>query len=151
MIHEMVKVWLEEKMKDKKLIVLDGYPRTKKQAELFLNLLKSSTFTGSQFKVINLEISDEKIIERLENRFICSRCKKIYNYPCPACGGKLIRRTDDSREIVTDRLKIYAENVKPLMDFYKDSKTQLAGINSDGTPDTLIANFKKVLSCELLN
>lgn len=148
MIHEMVKAWLEEKMKDKKLIILDGYPRTKKQAELFLSLLKESNFAGCQFKVVNLEIPDEKIIERLENRFICSRCKRTYNYPCPACGGKLIRRTDDTREIVADRLKVYAENVKPLVDFYKESKTQFDDINSDGTPDTLIANFKKVLPCE---
>lgn len=112
-------------------IVLDGYPRTIIQAE---GLDKYLSLKGYKIDiVINLEVSDEKIIERSINRRICSNpnCKAIYNLKnnlpkiegiCDLCGSTLIKRDDDTLELIQKRLEIYDKETKPILDYYEKGK-----------------------------
>lgn len=109
-------------------IILDGFPRTVKQAEELDKILAEK---GKKVdKVINLTTPDEEIVERIVNRRICSNqeCKAVYNLIlnppkkdgiCDKCGSELIIRKDDTEETVRARLKNYFEQTSPLVEYYE--------------------------------
>ncbi len=103
--------------------ILDGFPRTIPQAEALQERLKGKPAPI----VINLDLSDATIIERLTKRVVCETCGATYHLvysppkvkdKCDKCGGKLIQRPDDTEEVITKRLKVYHEQTKPLIAFY---------------------------------
>lgn len=107
--------------------ILDGFPRTLPQAEALQDQLKGKTVPV----VINLDLSDAKIIERLTNRVICETCGTpyhlIYSPPktqgkCDKCNGKLIQRSDDTEAVIKKRLKVYHEQTAPLTAYYSKQK-----------------------------
>ena len=110
-------------------IILDGFPRTVKQAEELDRILAEK---GKKVdKVYNLTTPEEEIIERIVNRRVCSNqeCKAIYNIVlnppkvegiCDKCGSELIRRKDDTEETVRTRLKNYFEQTAPLVEYYQN-------------------------------
>ncbi len=110
--------------------ILDGYPRTLNQAKLLDDIF--SNFKFLDYKVIEIDISDEIIVHRILGRYSCSDCNSIYNdyfLPtketgiCDKCGGKnLNRRTDDKLDTVKSRLKTYHEQSVPVLSYYKDKK-----------------------------
>ena len=101
--------------------ILDGVPRTVAQAEAIEEL-------GIRIdKVIDLEVADEVIVERLTGRLVCGNCGTSYHVThnpssdaekCDRCGGKLIARKDDEPATVLERLAVYHELTEPLKDFY---------------------------------
>ena len=109
-------------------IILDGFPRTVKQAEELDKILAEK---GKKVdKVINLTTPDEEIVERIINRRVCSNqeCKAVYNLIlnppkkdgiCDKCGSELIIRKDDTEETVRARLKNYFEQTSPLVEYYE--------------------------------
>lgn len=107
--------------------ILDGFPRTLAQAEVFQAHLQGKVTPV----VINLDLSDAKIIERLSQRVSCERCGTPYHLTysppktkgiCDKCQGKLIQRSDDKEEVIIKRLKVYHEQTKPLIHFYTQRK-----------------------------
>lgn len=125
---ELVKNRLEEKDVEDG-IILDGFPRTVKQAEeLDLILDKKGKKVDL---VINLTTPEEEIIERIVNRRVCSNqeCKAVYNLIlnppkqegiCDKCGSKLIQRKDDNEETVKARFNSYIEQTSPLVKYYEE-------------------------------
>ena len=109
-------------------IILDGFPRTVKQAEELDRILERK---GKKVDiVINLTTPEEEIIERIVNRRVCSNqnCKAVYNLIlnppkkegiCDKCGHELIQRKDDNVETVKSRLKSYFEITSPLVEYYE--------------------------------
>ncbi|WP_099204857.1 adenylate kinase [Scatolibacter rhodanostii] len=101
--------------------ILDGFPRTIPQAEA---LDKMGVVID---KVIDIEVSDERIVTRMSGRRVCEKCGSsyhmLYKKPakegiCNACGGTLIQRKDDHPDTVKDRLDVYHDQTEPLKDFY---------------------------------
>ncbi|WP_098038202.1 adenylate kinase [Estrella lausannensis] len=126
--------------------VLDGFPRSIPQAEALDRLLAS---TGS-YKVINLQVADQTIIERIEGRESCPSCGAVYNkYSSPSkkgalcekCGTELVQRSDDKKEVVEERLRQYYSQTEPLIGFY-EKKGKLVHI--DGREDPQIV-FKEIM------
>lgn len=109
-------------------IILDGFPRTVKQAEELDKLLAQK---GKKVDmVINLTTPEDEIIERIVNRRICSNsdCKTVYNLVlnppkvegvCDKCGSELIQRKDDTIETVKSRLDSYFKQTSPLVEYYE--------------------------------
>ena len=107
--------------------ILDGFIRTIPQAEAFDKMLEE---TGNKIDVVvNLEVPDEEILERVTNRRICKNCKSVYNTVlspskvegiCDKCGGNLYQRDDDTLEKATNRLKVYYKETAPLTEYYKE-------------------------------
>ena len=109
-------------------IILDGFPRTVKQAEELDRMLEAK---GKKVDmVINLTTPEKEIIERTVNRRICtnSECKAIYNLVlnppkeegiCDRCGSKLMRRKDDTEETIKRRIETYLDETEPLVEYYK--------------------------------
>ena len=103
--------------------ILDGVPRTVAQAEALEEM-----GVGID-KVVDIEVSDERIIQRLSGRRVCSACGASYHTTakpsvkpdvCDRCGGALIVRKDDEPATILERLKVYHELTEPLVDFYRE-------------------------------
>ena len=107
--------------------ILDGFPRTIKQAELLDEALKA---LGKNLDaVVYFQVEDDIILQRLTARISCKKCGEIYNKlfmppkeegVCDKCGGELFQRPDDSLETAQERLKVFYANTPPLIDFYGD-------------------------------
>jgi adenylate kinase len=98
--------------------VLDGFPRTVAQAEALDALM-----TGRDVLVIvDLAVEDEVLVRRLTARRVCGQCGANAASPadtsCGRCGGSFVQRADDREDIVRERLRVYARNTKPLLEFY---------------------------------
>jgi adenylate kinase len=127
--------------------LLDGYPRTLNQAfALDIILSEFGIFLDA---VINVYVPSSIIIDRIVGRRVCPSCGAGYHIKalkpkvsgiCDACGHKLIQREDDTEEIVVNRLRVYEERTKPLLEFY-NQKGLL--INIDGNGD-IIDIFKRI-------
>ena len=113
--------------------ILDGFPRTVAQAEALDKM-------GVKIdKVIEIDIADEKIISRLVDRRVCTKCGASYhlkNKPtnvegvCNLCGGKVEARVDDQPDVVLSRLKTYHEKTAPLKGYY-EKKGILVTVNGE--------------------
>ena len=102
--------------------LLDGFPRTVEQAEALEGITPLDV-------VINIGISREAVVRRLTARRVCEGCGKIYNLlydpptdeaTCDACGGRLLQRDDDKRDVIENRYDVYERSTAPLIDYYRD-------------------------------
>lgn len=101
--------------------ILDGFPRTVPQAEA----LEAMGVVID--KVVEINVPDEKIQQRLSGRRVCEDCGASYHIDykptavegvCDKCGGKTVQRKDDHPDTILERLKVYHEQTAPLKDFY---------------------------------
>ena len=115
--------------------LLDGFPRTVAQADALENIL--SDLSRKIDYVINIDVDQEILMERLTGRRICKSCGATYhlvfNPPtkegeCDRCGGELYQREDDNEATVKNRLDVNIKQTKPLLDFY-ENKGYLRNIN----------------------
>ncbi|MEB8374667.1 adenylate kinase [Mammaliicoccus sciuri] len=111
----------------KKGFLLDGFPRTVEQADALNKIL--SDLNRKVDAVINIEVAEEELMNRLTGRRICEVCGTTYhlvfNPPkvegvCDLDGGKLYQREDDNPETVANRLSVNVKQTKPLLDFYEN-------------------------------
>jgi adenylate kinase len=126
--------------------ILDGFPRTIPQAEA---LDKFSVVD----KVINFEINDAGVLERLGGRRVCRKCGTNWHVKfnptkdpkvCDKCGGEIYIRDDDKPEAITHRLEVYRAQTEPLIDFYR-KQGKLLDIDASGQVDAVVESFKKAL------
>ena len=130
--------------------ILDGFPRTIKQAELLEEALNE---IGKKIDaVIYFDISDDILLKRLTARVSCKQCGKIYNkifVPpkkeniCDDCDIELFQRPDDSLETAKDRLKVFYESTQPLIDYYKE-KNLLTSIKEVEKEKMIASLFEKL-------
>ncbi|MBQ8073344.1 MAG: adenylate kinase [Clostridia bacterium] len=99
--------------------ILDGFPRTVPQAEAL------DTFATID-SVIELDVKDEELVNRLSGRRVCVKCGATYHISmlngkitCDKCGEELIQRNDDKAETVLNRLKVYHDQTAPLIGYYE--------------------------------
>ncbi|MTK12940.1 MAG: adenylate kinase [Clostridiaceae bacterium] len=131
--------------------LLDGFPRTVKQAEALDSFLNSNEQKIDTALLI--DVPKEFILERMTGRRVCSACGASYhikfNTPkvenkCDVCGGPLVQRKDDTEETVKERLDVYDRQTQPLIQYYKE-KNILAKV--DGTEEIGMV-FEKI--CDVL-
>ncbi|MCM8790118.1 MAG: adenylate kinase [Candidatus Omnitrophica bacterium] len=132
--------------------ILDGFPRTLKQAEELDKALKAMS-SGIDI-VLYFATSPEVAIERLTGRRVCKSCGFNYhvkNMPpkkegvCDRCGGELFQRPDDTEATVRNRLKVYEDQTKPLIDYYMKQGI-LKRVSGDMGVDELFKVLSKIFS-----
>ena len=123
----------------KKGFLLDGFPRTIEQAEALNNIM--SELDRNIDAVINIEVPEEELMNRLTGRRICEKCGTTYhlvfNPPkvdgvCDIDGGKLYQRKDDNPETVSNRLSVNVKQSKPILEYYNEKGVLK---NIDGSKD----------------
>lgn len=139
--------------------ILDGFPRTIPQAEALQGITDIDV-------VINLVISELVIVEKMLARRTCENCGNLYNIAdikfgpndeyvmppinpkvegkCDKCGGNLVSRSDETKEIIENRLKIYREQTEPLINYYKE-KGLLKEVEVIGPPNIMVPKILEVL------
>lgn len=133
--------------------VLDGFPRTEKQAIALDEMLtrKGKKIDG----VIELAVDEDALVERISGRFACAKCGAGYHDTfqrpkqdgiCDVCGGtEFTRRKDDNAETVKARLKAYREQTAPILPYYKN-KGLLQRVDGMADPDAVTREIEAVLS-----
>lgn len=106
--------------------ILDGYPRTIEQAKALDLILKKYNTEVNQ--VFHFNVVDDILVKRVTGRYTCDDCGAIYNsffcatkseYKCDKCGSsRLSKRSDDSEEVVINRLRVFRSATEPLLDYY---------------------------------
>jgi adenylate kinase len=108
--------------------LLDGYPRNIDQADFLKNVLEKANTPLDA--VLEFKLENEEIIKRLSGRRACRGCGAtshvIFEAPkvagiCDACGGELYQRSDDAESVIANRLSVYAEQTKPIVNYYKSA------------------------------
>ena len=124
--------------------ILDGFPRTVPQAEALDTIAKIDV-------VVDLDVADEVLINRLSGRRVCLACGATYHVDhlkgetkCAKCGEELIQRKDDSAETVLNRLNVYHEQTAPLVDYYQ-KKGNLKVIDGAQDMDTIFESILTVV------
>jgi adenylate kinase len=131
--------------------LLDGFPRTVDQAKALDEILTS--LDSKIDYVINIDVDLNILKERLTGRRICRSCgatyHKIFNPSavegvCDKCGGELYQRKDDNEETVGNRLDVYVNQTKPLLDYYSLAGN-LVNINGQQSIDLVFEEIQNVL------
>ncbi len=133
--------------------ILDGFPRNLAQAESLDELLTS--LKSNLTTVINLEVDDSLLTERICGRWTCTNkaCAAVYHVKfappkvegkCDACGSDLGQRADDKEELVKARLQTYREQTEPLIHYYTQKKL-LKSVQGEGDQDTIFQNILQSL------
>ena len=126
--------------------ILDGFPRTIPQAEALAAFSRVD-------RVINFDIPDTAVVERLGGRRTCRGCganfhivfsKPKQEHICDHCGGELYTRDDDRETAIKKRLDVYREQTAPLIDYYR-KKDLLVDIDGRPAVETVVENFRKCL------
>ena len=134
----------QEDVKDS--YILDGFPRTIAQADALARFSVPD-------RVVNFEIPDSQILERLGGRMVCRKCgfnfHGTFHKPktegvCDHCGGEIYTRDDDKAEAIQKRLEVYRAQTAPLIDYYRQ-KGILVDVDASPTVDIVLENFKKSL------
>lgn len=126
--------------------ILDGYPRTVKQAEMYDEIVKE--LNKDLGLVIVLDIDKELLIERITGRRLCRGCDAIYNiynpelspkdeHICDKCGSELYQRSDDNLESLETRYNTYIEKTQPLIDYYNNKNCLYKVSSNEGSKETL--------------
>jgi adenylate kinase len=152
---ELILDMMEKRMSEPEAqrgLALDGFPRTVAQAEA---LERRLTGIGQHLDaVIYLDVPEQELLRRLSGRRTCSQCSAIYQIQtmapkvegvCDKCGGKLIQREDEKEEVVRNRLRVYAEQTQPLLDYYRGVDL-LHEIDGTIGVDNVTAAIKRLLN-----
>lgn len=132
--------------------ILDGYPRTLAQADSVGQMFEDKHIKLDA--VVELQVDDDALIERITGRFLCSSCGEGYHDryklpkvkgTCDNCGSKdFTRRPDDVEETVRVRLFTYYKQTSPLIGYYY-ARRVLKGVNGMGSIDEVAGEIEKVL------
>ena len=137
---EIVKNRLNEEDCQERGYLLDGFPRNTFQAE------ELDKFSNVE-KVVNVSVDLSKLLKRITGRRVCSKCGESYHVDflngktdCARCGGELIQRADDNEATVEKRLAVYAEQTKPLIEYYEKAG-KLVTVDGDKSIDAVFAEI----------
>ncbi len=124
--------------------VLDGFPRTRHQAEQLDVVLDGDGLDV----VVNLDVPTEVVLARIAGRRVCVQCGTNYhvdNPPkdpwwCDVCGGHVVQRDDDTEDAVMRRLELYEVQTLPVIQYYRRSG-RLVNVGGEGDSDEVFAGL----------
>jgi adenylate kinase len=133
--------------------ILDGFPRSLPQAEAFQRLLAAR---GDKLDLaINVEVTDQEIVNRLAARRSCPKCGAIYNLKygppkregvCDADGEALLQRNDDREETIRERLRVYHETTEPIIAYYEKQGILKTVQGTGSSPDAVFQKIEEMVS-----
>lgn len=131
--------------------LLDGYPRNLAQARALDEALSSKG--KGLYRVLSIAVAEKELVRRLSGRLICRQCQAPYHEEfsppkvagrCDICGGEVYRRKDDEPEVVRQRIRVYAAQTEPLIDYYRKQGV-LAEVDGVGDIEAVHHRLRKAL------
>lgn len=131
--------------------ILDGFPRSRAQAEALDQMLKEINLHLD--KVIYFQITEDEVVERLSGRRSCKSCGAVFHVKfnpsklsvkCDRCGGELYQRSDDEESAIRTRFEVYAEQTKPLIERYQKAN-KLVTIDASGSIDEVYSRLLAIV------
>ena len=131
--------------------ILDGFPRTEKQANELDNLLNE--LNRGNLKLINIYAEEEEIIKRLNTRRACKECGQIFTLNeikernnCPNCGAKnsFYLRDDDKEDVIRKRMEIFRSTTEPVLKYY-EKNGKVVSVNGLGSVEEVNNQILKAL------
>jgi len=161
LITQMVADWFTNGNERYDAIILDGYPRTRVQAQSFNDLLHKQ-LNYLNLHVVRFSLSDESIIARLCGRYICQNkdCQAVYSLLkgsslapavrglCDLCDAAIGRRKDDEEEAVRERLNVYHRHERELLSFYQELGVNVYEVKVDKALNDVFEDFKEVVGLD---
>jgi len=123
--------------------VLDGFPRTVRQAEALDEIMAAR----DPLIIVDMVVPHAELVRRLASRMVCADCGANGvpgELECRRCTGKLVQRTDDNDAVVIERLRVYNTSTKPVLDFYRMRPT-FRSINGAQPPDRVMADLNAAI------
>ena len=132
--------------------MFDGFPRTVPQGRS----LQEITAVRPLDAVVDLEVPEDVVLERITKRRVCTTCGRIYSvdappatpWVCDTDGGDVVQRADDTEEAVRKRLDLYAAETKPLVPFFEELGL-LVVVDGLGSPDDVYARLRAAVDARL--
>ena len=132
--------------------ILDGYPRTVKQAEQLSELLAPDDIDLA----VDIEVPTEAVLRRLASRRVCVDCGKNYSvdnpprfdWSCDNCGGEVVQREDDTEAAIMRRLQLYEQATSPLIEWYLE-RDKLVEVDGLGHPDDVTRRLVRAIDRRL--
>jgi len=158
LIVSMADSWLQDWVNRDSSLILDGYPRTLIQAKTLSKIL--SELKVVEPVVVNFIVKDKTVVKRLsDGRLTCSnsKCGRIYSLAqgtsirpkndnfCDECNSSLVNRNDDANvNVIRKRIKVYHENVIPILEFYKKYGIRILTLDVEKNLEDVFIDFKRV-------
>ncbi|RLL53507.1 adenylate kinase [Mariprofundus sp. EBB-1] len=150
---DVVVAMIEDKIVDSDAsgFLLDGFPRNVAQAEALASMLAKHSLKID--RTIFMDAPEENLIKRLCGRLICRACgfgfHRQYSPPlksgcCDRCGGELYQREDDREDVIANRLRVYQEQTRPLLDYYQHQEGFFK-LDAGGEMDAVYAALNKIV------
>ncbi|HEY2809398.1 MAG TPA: adenylate kinase [Steroidobacteraceae bacterium] len=140
--------------------ILDGFPRNLAQAHALDHLLEA--LKRPLDAVVQLEVDYGELVRRISGRRTCADCGRVFNLltsppgpdtalcPKTAQAHRLVQRPDDNEATVAERLRVYDEKTRPLIDFYR-ARGLLRVIDAEGDVDAVTRRLAKALGTPALS
>jgi len=158
LIADMLAQWMMNQKELSQDIIIDGYPRTKKQADI-LNELMRTRLPDFDLVLVKLNIDAELLADRIVHRVSCSnkKCGQIYStsqasqsrpgidMKCDKCNSVLVKRSDDTLESLKARLQEYYKHEQDVLSFYIDKGMTIETLSSEQSVQHVFEDFKKIV------
>jgi len=128
--------------------VLDGFPRTVGQAEALDSLVASRG--NGPLVIVDVTVPEDELVRRLATRRICESCGTTAepavpgSAGCPVCSGTLVPRIDDEARVVIERLRVYEESTRPVLDYYRN-RPAFRVVNGAQSPECVAQDLESVI------
>jgi len=126
--------------------VLDGFPRTVAQAQALDDLM--DRLGSGPLIVVDVAVPEPELVKRLAGRRICSKCGtnagSFDAASCGKCDGQLVQRADDDQDVVIERLRVYQQSTRPVLEYYRGRPT-FREVNGAQAPERVASELNALI------
>jgi adenylate kinase len=126
--------------------VLDGFPRTVAQARALDDLMER--LGSGPLIVVDVAVPEPELVKRLAGRRICGECgtnaASLDEKTCGNCGGQFVQRADDDQDVVLERLRVYQQSTKPVLEYYRQRPT-FRVVNGAQAPERVASELNALI------
>ncbi len=160
LISSMVEQWFIQTSALSSHMIMDGYPRTKGQANSFTTFVSQK---NAKLTTVLLDVPDQEVLDRMVSRIVCDnkKCQSVYSAItdsplapvtpgiCDRCGSTLVRRKDDQELVIRDRLVVYRTHAAELIEYYNKNSNSVIHLDARQSVERVFDQFKRSVGMKI--